>query len=606
MKIKKLMPMDTESRRLIDWMEKGVYDALQKKYLKTLLFCICENIEGPMIEEYSFSFSYSSSDTEEVSMNVTRLGNKNQGMTFKSNSTEITPDQMRSSACKMVRTLVQLMRTLDQMPDERTILMKLFYYDDVTPEDYEPPFFRCCSENEANNLWTKTPLKMEIGNVNSKHVVLALKVKSILDPCEDENNDIADDEEESMGACSGHEDGSSSSDGETRLVTSYLISPILQDQYIVAPNGEKRPCEDTPAVQGDDTQDVDHEEQSTARIREWITSRHVDTVELSEILSNFSDISLVITKILDKLLIEGLLSKSGKDRYTINRGKDLQEDIPKVKEEVDMPDVPPTEKQLREDHMYMKALYYALPMEYVSVSKLQNKLDGEANQNAVRKLIDRMAEDGFIQNTANKRLGRRVIHSESTNRKLVEVRKALERNNGGVENRVRHPFDFNSLEFPPDGTLFNDPPPPPPPRFMARVVNGKMTILVIKILSRTWYSSALLGCNPKDGSTCAALHSMGSELTRTRGRSDTLQNGSIRTGLSTLGGRRSRGHSHQQARGQYSSNVDKRRPSCRFGREADGTLRSHSTQDKRIRKASTVKEPIRQYVKRQRSQAEES
>lgn len=31
----------------------GVYDALQKKYLKTLMFCICESKEGPMIEEYA-------------------------------------------------------------------------------------------------------------------------------------------------------------------------------------------------------------------------------------------------------------------------------------------------------------------------------------------------------------------------------------------------------------------------------------------------------------------------------------------------------------------------------------------------------------------------
>ncbi|KAK1359121.1 hypothetical protein POM88_043595 [Heracleum sosnowskyi] len=53
MKIKKLMPMDAESRRLIDWMEKGVYDALQKKYPKTLMFCVCEIVEGPMIEEYA-------------------------------------------------------------------------------------------------------------------------------------------------------------------------------------------------------------------------------------------------------------------------------------------------------------------------------------------------------------------------------------------------------------------------------------------------------------------------------------------------------------------------------------------------------------------------
>ncbi|CAL5330308.1 unnamed protein product [Camellia sinensis] len=35
---------------------------------------------------------------------------------------------------------------------------------------------------------------MEVGNVNSKHLVLALKVKSVLDPCEDENDDIQDDD----------------------------------------------------------------------------------------------------------------------------------------------------------------------------------------------------------------------------------------------------------------------------------------------------------------------------------------------------------------------------------------------------------------------------
>lgn len=83
MKIKKLMPMEAESRRLIDWggerlfylfifwtcdsdnfvlsflihicffMFIGVYDALQKKYLKTLLFCVYETFEGPTVEEYA-------------------------------------------------------------------------------------------------------------------------------------------------------------------------------------------------------------------------------------------------------------------------------------------------------------------------------------------------------------------------------------------------------------------------------------------------------------------------------------------------------------------------------------------------------------------------
>jgi len=101
----------------------GVYDALQKKYLKTLLFCICEE-EGPMIEEYackfcpcnrisgligdnvshlcllradvsSVSFSYPNTSTEEVAMNMSRTGSKKGSTTFTSNASEVTPDQMR-------------------------------------------------------------------------------------------------------------------------------------------------------------------------------------------------------------------------------------------------------------------------------------------------------------------------------------------------------------------------------------------------------------------------------------------------------------------------------------------------------------------------------
>lgn len=47
----------------------------------------------------------------------------------------------------------------------------------LQPADYEPPFFKGCTEEEARNPWTKNPLRMEVGNVNSKHLVLALKVR---------------------------------------------------------------------------------------------------------------------------------------------------------------------------------------------------------------------------------------------------------------------------------------------------------------------------------------------------------------------------------------------------------------------------------------------
>lgn len=44
-------------------------------------------------------------------------------------------------------------------------------------------------------------------------------------------------------------------------------------------------------------------------------------------------------------------------------------------------------------------------MDYVTISKLQSKLDGDANQTTVRKLIDKMAQDGFVEATSNRRLG---------------------------------------------------------------------------------------------------------------------------------------------------------------------------------------------------------
>jgi hypothetical protein len=96
-----------------------------------------------------------------------------------------------------------------------------FFFPYWQPEDYEPPFFKCCADNEAINIWNKNPLKMEVGNVNSKHLVLALKVKgneaegpstfifelkmmlltvcspvkvkSVLDPCDDDNVNSGDD-----------------------------------------------------------------------------------------------------------------------------------------------------------------------------------------------------------------------------------------------------------------------------------------------------------------------------------------------------------------------------------------------------------------------------
>ncbi|QCE13096.1 meiosis-specific protein HOP1 [Vigna unguiculata] len=533
----------------------GVYDALQKKYLKTLLFCVCEAVDGPMIEEYAFSFCYSDSDNQEVSMNISRTGNKKSRGAFKCNSTtEITPQQMRSSACKMIRTLVQLMRTLEKMPEERTILMKLLYYDDVTPADYEPPFFRGCTGEEAYHPWEKNPLKMEVGNVNSKHFVLALKVKSVLDPCEDDNEGIPDDV--SNGDDSMQQNEYYDTDSEVDLTQG--------NRYVVAPIDKQQEQEDNSMIDEDNTQDPVEDEQQRVRIKEWINCCHRDTIELTDVLSNFPDISVVLTEeIMDKFVEEGVLLKIGKESYAINKDKNLQYEFTIVKEEIDgqLPKV--FDKALQvEDRLYMKALYHALPMTHVSISKIQSLLEGEVNQTAARKIIDKMVRDGFVEPKGSKRLGKRVIHSELTERKFIEVQKALS---------TTEDMDVDHCE-----------------------PNSKSKLTGFR-----------LNGNNHDVSTCGVLHSIGSDLTRMKVTSET--NTDSGNGQNTTKAKEPGNTPISRpviSRESFAIGKENGRTNgiANQGDEGDTIICSKSSQEKRSRKTSAVKEPIHQNIKRQRSE----
>lgn len=44
-------------------------------------------------------------------------------------------------------------------------------------------------------------------------------------------------------------------------------------------------------------------------------------------------------------------------------------------------------------------------MNYVTVAKLQNKLEEEVSKVTVKKMIDKMTRDGFVEAKGNRRLG---------------------------------------------------------------------------------------------------------------------------------------------------------------------------------------------------------
>ncbi|CAI5473720.1 unnamed protein product [Closterium sp. Yama58-4] len=342
MKIKKLMPVDPESKRLIDWMEQGVYDALQKKYLKTMVFAICESDGTSLLEEYTFNFSYAS-QTGDVSLNISKSGSKDKDSTFKSVGSDATPAQMKNSACKLVRTLVQLMRTLDNVPNERTIIVKLLYHEDVT-------------------VSAGLGAEMKVGDVDSKHYSIALKVRSVLDPCD--NN-----EEQQGSQSNGTETSGQSSESEE------------DENGSGKKEGSIRKTGDLPGKKQDDETSKLMNTSPTAAlslIRSWILSRPTITVDVMDVFANFPDASLVsIEEIMDQLVGEGRLKAVNADLYSIIHGDVIGQEEPSLKNHS-----PPLQKPLdaceSDEHtaMYHKALEHVFNLEYVTIANLHNRKKG--------------------------------------------------------------------------------------------------------------------------------------------------------------------------------------------------------------------------------------
>ncbi|GIL97703.1 hypothetical protein Vretimale_3285 [Volvox reticuliferus] len=193
MHIKMLLPSCDESRRLIEWVEGGVYDAIKRGYLKNLFFGISTDPDGTeLLEEYVFTFRYGDGDRVVMDVNAitteggVELGGKKRGKKseFKQESPKADLNTVRYQVCRLIRMLVQVCRTLDKVPSERYLFMKLTYQDH-TPEEYEPPYFIPVDESGIGHF-KRAPFSMAVGRVATDHHTVSLKVKSTLDSCDDE------------------------------------------------------------------------------------------------------------------------------------------------------------------------------------------------------------------------------------------------------------------------------------------------------------------------------------------------------------------------------------------------------------------------------------
>ncbi|XP_071326852.1 HORMA domain-containing protein 1 isoform X1 [Trachinotus anak] len=148
--------------QIVQWMQ-GCFEAIQKKFLRTVIMSIYTDPENPqkVTEFYQFRIQYTANGAQ---------------MDFESNNNNkvstMACGNTKKASILLVRKLYTLMQNLGPLPDNVCLNMKLAYYDDVTPQDYQPPGFK---EAEGDIMeFDREPVKLTMGEVATPFHTLKL------------------------------------------------------------------------------------------------------------------------------------------------------------------------------------------------------------------------------------------------------------------------------------------------------------------------------------------------------------------------------------------------------------------------------------------------
>eukprot|EP01105_Mastigella_eilhardi_P028073 TRINITY_DN9020_c0_g1_i5.p1 TRINITY_DN9020_c0_g1~~TRINITY_DN9020_c0_g1_i5.p1 ORF type:complete len:477 (-),score=136.57 TRINITY_DN9020_c0_g1_i5:59-1489(-) len=175
--IKSLQGVNAESALLVKWLEEGVFDALTKKYLDTLVFCIFLDPGKPctLLESYNYRFQYTAGH---LHCQVEHSGS-GPGSALNVSPRSFTKGYIKQQTISMLRTMVMLAQTLNPLPSDRFLTIKLFY-NATAPAEYEPPYFMSATKDPAM-AFQSVPLMIKLGAVQTPSHSLELRIKTTVD-----------------------------------------------------------------------------------------------------------------------------------------------------------------------------------------------------------------------------------------------------------------------------------------------------------------------------------------------------------------------------------------------------------------------------------------
>ncbi|NXM64404.1 HORM2 protein, partial [Illadopsis cleaveri] len=138
------------SLQIVKWIQ-GCFDALEKQYVS-------------VTEMYQFKFKYKKKVPQmDISSNH---GEFVSGLCSK---------DVKQASRLLLRTLYLLMQDLGPLPNDITLSMKLLYYNDVTPKDYQPPGFKE-DGSPGDILFAGDPVNLRVGSVSTDFHLMKVRV----------------------------------------------------------------------------------------------------------------------------------------------------------------------------------------------------------------------------------------------------------------------------------------------------------------------------------------------------------------------------------------------------------------------------------------------
>ncbi|PCH37883.1 hypothetical protein WOLCODRAFT_96043 [Wolfiporia cocos MD-104 SS10] len=199
-----------EADKLLDYLEHGVFDAVEKQYLRSCIFAIYLDNQDPnnIVEAYTFNFSYHNVPGTDVTIPIMSLDADLEKMSISGSSRQTsdpvadatrkgrvpTLGEVKRSLKALVKNLIQATTQMDALPRRRFATFKLFYYEH-TPDDYEPMHFHPGDAKKDRWFFTthakgEVPERCSVGSIQTGYHGVDVKVTSVSGylPSTEDNN----------------------------------------------------------------------------------------------------------------------------------------------------------------------------------------------------------------------------------------------------------------------------------------------------------------------------------------------------------------------------------------------------------------------------------